>query len=310
MNILHRSRRGFRSASLLLTAALVAASPVIFAQAPQGGARQTWADQQRGQAWATEKLAHSPRQSDWVTISHAGRSLKGWVDYPAVKGKVPVVLVLHEVFGLTDSTRNTADEIAAMGYVVITPDMLSGFGPGGGDTSSFPSSRDASETVTSLEDKVVDATLDAWADYARKLPQSNGKLAIVGLSWGGGAAFRYATTTRKDLKMVAVFYDVGPPTITQGPHRDKATGLFPVKDIRIPVYGFYGSKDSRVMASLQATKDAMTGAHKMYDPVVYEGADHAFMRVGEDPAHPDAANQAAVTASLERLQSVLEKTLR
>jgi carboxymethylenebutenolidase len=285
-------------------------APAAFAQAPQGGAGQSWADQQRSQAWATHKLDQSPRRHEWVMISSAGRTLRGWVDYPLVKGKAPAVLVLHEVFGLTDSTRNTADEIAAMGYIAITPDMLSGFGPGGGDTSSFASSRNASETVTGLEDEVVDASIDAWADYAGKLPESNGKLAIVGLSWGGGAAFRYASTPRRDVKMVAVFYDVGPPAITQGPARDKPVGSLPVNGIRLPIYGFYGSKDSRVMGSLQATRDAMAAAHKVYEPVVYEDADHAYMRVGEDPGNGNAANQLAVKASLDRLQGLLKKALQ
>jgi carboxymethylenebutenolidase len=309
MNTIKLHRVARRLPWLPLCAALASASAAL-AQTPPGGAGQSWADQQRSQAWATRKLDQSPRRHEWVSISSAGRTLKGWVDYPTIKGKLPVVLVLHEVFGLTDSTRNTADEIAAMGYIAITPDMLSGFGPGGGDTSSFPGSRNASETVTGLEDQVVDATLDAWADYADKLAESNGKLAIVGLSWGGGAAFRYATTPRRDVKMVAVFYDVGPPSITQGPTRDKPTGSFPVSGIRLPVYGFYGSRDSRVMASLQATKDAMAAAHKVYEPVVYEDADHAYMRIGEDPSSNNSADPPAVKASLDRLQALLKKALK
>src|SRR5258706_3939158 len=107
----------------LLCAALAVVTPAAFSQAPQGGATQTWADQQKSQAWATQKLGTSPRHQEWVRIAAGHRSLKAWVDYPAVKRKAPVVLVLHEVFGLTDSTRNTADQIAAMGYIAITPDM-------------------------------------------------------------------------------------------------------------------------------------------------------------------------------------------
>src|SRR6516165_1861871 len=110
-------------------AALATAAFAAWAAAPApapGGGTRTWADQQRSQAFATAKLAKSPRRSDWVTLKSGSRTLSAWVDYPEIQGKVPVVLVLHEVFGLTDSTRNTADEVSAMGYVTITPDMLSG----------------------------------------------------------------------------------------------------------------------------------------------------------------------------------------
>jgi carboxymethylenebutenolidase len=296
-----------------LSFAQVAAYPqTLQIPVPQGRPSQTWADQQKSQAWAAEKLAKSPRRNEWVKISNGSRTLKAWVVYPEAKAKVPVVLVLHEVFGLTDSTRNTADEIAAMGYIAIAPDMLSGYGPNGGDVSSFPTSHDASETNTSVRNEAVNADLNAWADYGDKLPASNGKFAIVGLSWGGGAAFRYAANTqRKDLKAVCVFYDVGPPTVTQGPTRNaKDNPPVSVTKITVPVYGFYPSEDTRVMSSLQATKEAMAAAGKKYNVVVYDGADHAYMRVGEDPANSNPANPPAVKASLDRLQRVLADNLR
>jgi len=293
-----------------LCMALMFVSLSAHSQASQGGATQTWADQQKSQAWATQKLDKSPRHQQWVQIKSEGYTLKAWVDYPDVKGRVPVVLVLHEVFGLTDSTRNTADQIAAMGYIAITPDMLSGLGPDGGGVSSFPTSRAASQVMTGMEDEVVNKNLSAWVDYGSKLPTSNGKLAIVGLSWGGGAAFRYATTQPKNVKAVFVFYDVGPPAVTQGSKRELGLNTYPVDKINIPVFGFYPDQDSRVMNSLQATKDAMAAAHKVYDPVIYQGAEHAYMRVGEDPADRNPANAAAVQASLARLKTTLKDVLK
>ncbi len=88
-----------------------------------------------------------------------------------------------------------------MGYITIAADMLSGYGPNGGNSDSFEPPASASQTVTSLNDEAVNSDLNTFADYADKLPGSNGKLAIADLSWGGGAAFRYVTTEkRKDLK--------------------------------------------------------------------------------------------------------------
>jgi carboxymethylenebutenolidase len=282
--------------ALLFCAGLVFAGPRAFSQSAQASKPPTPAELQRSQAWAREKLANSPRHQEWVTISGGNRTLKAFLTYPKVEQKLPVVLVLHEVFGLTDSTRNTADEIAAMGYIVIAPDMLSGYGPNGGDSGSFPTSRVAAQTLTGLSDEVVDRDLDAWADFGNKLPNANGTFAIVGLSWGGGAAFRYVTAThRKDLKIVCVFYDVGPRTDT-------------LVNISVPVYGFYGSNDARVMSTLQATKDGMAAAGKVYEPVVYD-ADHAFMRLGEDPSNTNPANAVACTASLARLANLLKHAL-
>jgi carboxymethylenebutenolidase len=309
----HVIQIGLRPA--LLCASLAMAVPAAFSQPPQGadprGPAPTFAQMQKSQSWATQNLEKSPRHQEWVTISNGGRTLKAWMVHPTAKGKLPVVVVLHEVFGLTDSTRNTADQVAAMGYLVIAPDMLSGRGPDGGNTDSFPSSHDASQTITSLPNESVNSDLDAWADYGTKLRGAkSGEFAVVGLSWGGGAAFRYTATQPKNLKAVFVFYDVGPPTITQGPGRETATGSFPVDTINVPVYGFYPSKDARVMKSLQATKDAMAAQHKTYDPLVYEGAEHAYMRLGSDPADSNPANAAAVKASLTRLETLLKKTLQ
>ncbi|MFC8520753.1 dienelactone hydrolase family protein [Streptomyces sp. NPDC057257] len=155
-----------------------------------------WTNQQASQAFATEKLAASPRSSRWVSLRFHGQTMRAWVDYPVGKKNAPAVLVLHEVFGLTDSTRNTADEIAAMGYIAITPDMISGLGPdGGGDARTLTGTDGGtSDLVTAVPDQEVSARIGAWVNYAKHLPRSTGQTDIVGLSWGGGAAFRYAAT--------------------------------------------------------------------------------------------------------------------
>ena len=305
---------------LLIFVALASHSQSAFSQtpAPQNGPAGTpqrqqqpqrgWSSQQQSQAWATQKLAASPRHSEWITIPNGNRTLKAWVDYPQAKGKVSVVLVLHEVFGLTDSTRNTADEITAMGYITISIDMLAGRGPEGGNVDSFEPPLSASDTLTSLPDDAVNSDLNAWADYAKKLPASNGMFAVVGLSWGGGAAFRYAATAqRKDLKAVCVFYDVGLPAETQ--HFAGAPTSIPVDKIAVPIYGFYGSTDTRPFVTIDATKAAMASAGKFYEPVVYQGAEHAFMRVGESP-NANPANVAAVKAASERLEKLLKENFK
>ena len=274
----------------------------------QPNAAQTWRDQQLAQAWATASLQHSPREHQWVTLVLGGRTMKAFVTFPQGRPKGPAVLVLHEVFGLTDSTLATADRIAAVGHVTVAPDMLSGFAPDGGGTSAFPTSRIAGDFMTVLPDETVNANLAAWSDYAAKLPGADGKVAMVGLSWGGGAAFRYAASQghHANLRGVFVFYDVGPPATTQGPGKAGTIAPMTVDAIDVPVYGFYPAQDVRVMKSLAQTKVAMAAARKTFDPVGYEKAEHAFMRLSADRADRNPANAEALQASLVRLAALLD----
>ena len=224
------------------------------------------------QEWAKQRLEKSPRHGEWVQIKHDNRTVQAFVVYPESKKKAPVVIVIHEIFGLSDWARTVADQLAANGYIAIAPDFLSGMGPNGGKSSDFPSVDAAREANSKLDPEQVTADLNVVADYAKKLPASSGKLAVAGFCWGGGQSFRFATS-RKDLKAAYVFY--GPPPKE-------------VSSITAPVYGFYAGDDSRIDATIPDTTEAMKKAGKKYDAVTYAGAGHGFMRAGEDPA-ADAA---------------------
>src|ERR1700704_4273498 len=149
------------------------------------------------QDWARATLGKSPRHREWVTVKHDGRSLETFVVYPESKGKTPIVLVIHEIFGMTDWVEELADQVAAAGYIAVAPDLLSGMGPDGGRSSSFAEGK-TMEAVSKLPPDQVTADLNAAADYAKKIPASNGKLYVAGFCWGGGQTFRFATN-RPDL---------------------------------------------------------------------------------------------------------------
>ena len=219
------------------------------------------------QEWAKQSLEKSPRHREWVPIKYGNRTVQAFVVYPEVKEKAPVVIVIHEIFGLSDWARSMTDEIAAAGYIAIAPDLLSGFGPNGGGSSEFPDQDATTKAVSSLNADTVIADLDAVADYGKKLPASNGKLAVVGFCWGGGKSFSFATH-RQDLGRSFVFY---------GPPPDKSA----MPGIQAPVYGYYGGNDARIDATIPDTKQNMKAAGKKYDAVIYEGAGHGFMRAGE-----------------------------
>src|SRR5260370_730998 len=89
------------------------------------------------QDWAKATLEKSPRHREWVTLKHDNRSVETFVVYPESKGKTPVVLIIHEIFGMTGWVQDLADQVAAAGYIAVAPDLLSGMGPNGGRSSDF-----------------------------------------------------------------------------------------------------------------------------------------------------------------------------
>lgn len=248
-----------------------------------------------GQEWAKQTLEKSHRHQEWVQIKHDNRTVHAFIVYPETKGKATAVIVIHEIFGLSDWVRSVADQLAAAGYIAIAPDLLSGFGPNGGKSSDFPD-RDATvQAVSKLDPDTVTADLNAVADYLKKQPSSNGKIAVSGFCWGGSQSFRFATN-RHDLSTAFVFYGGAPKDVSS---------------ITAPVYGFYGGTDARISASIPATTDAMKQAGKKYDPVTYEGAGHGFMRSGQDPGGTEPnheANQKAREEAWQRWLGIL-KTL-
>src|SRR5579864_8983166 len=229
------------------------------------------------QEWAKQNLEKSSRHQEWVKIKHDNREVNTFVVYPEVKSKAPVVIVIHEIFGLTDWARSVADELAAKGYIAVAPDLLSGFGPKSGGSSDFPSTQDAVKAISGLDPDVITADLNAVADYAKKIPAANGKIAVAGFCWGGSQSFRFATN-RKDLSAAFVFYG--------GPPKD-------VSSITAPVYGFYASEDARIGATIPDTVKAMQDAGKAYNVEMYKGAGHGFMRAGEDPGNTNPDNKEA-----------------
>ena len=224
----------------------------------------------QAQDWAKARLEKSPRHLEYVKVEHNRREVNCFVAYPEVKEKAPAVVVIHEIFGLADWPKLLADELAEAGYIAIAPDLLSGMGPRGGGTESLPGRDGVTRAVRDLPQEQVLADLDAAAAYVAKLPACDGKVTVCGFCWGGGQAFRYATHI-KGIKAAFVFYGGGP------------TDAAAVRRIAAPVYGFYGGNDARVNATIPRSEELMKAAGKTYEPVIYEGAGHGFMRGGEAP---------------------------
>jgi carboxymethylenebutenolidase len=240
------------------------------------------------QDWARQAVDKSPRKREWVSIKHDDRSVESFIAYPQSQAKAPGIVVIHEIFGLSDWVESVTDEFAEAGFVAIAPDLVSGMAPNGGRTKDFPEGG-AGQAIRQLKPEQITADLNAVADYCSKLPICNGKVCVVGFSWGGGESFRFATN-RRDLAAAFVFYGNGPAAED-------------IARIQAPVYGFYAGTDQRIDGTIPATQEAMKAAGKFFEPVTYEGAAHGFMRAG---AQPDAteANRKARADSWVRLKEL------
>lgn len=247
--------------------------------------------QLRSQDKLSQRLEVSPRHHEWVEIQAGDKILKAFMVYPEVSEKAKTVIVIHENRGLTDWVRNFADQLAEAGFIALAPDMLSDFSEEFTQTADFESSDDARNGIYKLEAEQVSEFLDKSFTYLKALPAGNGEVAVLGFCWGGSQSFRYATTN-PDLSEALVFYGTGP----------KAAADY--QPIETSVYGFYGGNDQRVNATIDASTQAMKEFNKVYQYEIYEGAGHAFMRSGDDPAGAEA-NIKARNESWERLVKVL-----
>ena len=245
------------------------------------------------QDFAKARLEKSPRHHEWVKVKQGSREVQSFLAFPEVKEKATAVVVIHEIMGLTDWVKSVADQLAEAGYIAIAPDLLSGMGPNGGGTLELGTREAVGRAIQGLPPDQVTADLNAVAQYVSKLPASNGKVVVGGFCWGGSQTFRFATNN-KDIKAAFVFYGSGPDS-------EEA-----IARIAAPVYGFYGGNDARVNATIPKSEELTKKAGKKYEPVIYDGAGHGFMRAGEasDASEP---NKKARDEAWKRWKEILSK---
>jgi carboxymethylenebutenolidase len=229
---------------------------------------------------SASRLETTPRHDEWVDAG----GVRTYVVYPQVSNRAPAIVVIHENRGLTDWVRTVADRLAENGYIALAPDLL-------GDTKSFASEDAAREAIGKLDRAKVIENLRSVAEYARGIPAANGTVAVGGFCWGGGRAWDVAANV-EGISAAYVFYGTGPD------------GADTVAGIEAPVYGFYGGNDARVNATIPKTEELMKAAGKRFEPVIYEGAGHAFMRAGE-AADAEPANRKAKDDAWKRWLALL-----
>jgi len=244
-------------------------------------------------AQAASRLEETPRHHEYVRVeTDAGRSVRCLVVYPEVDRPTTAVVVIHENRGLTDFEKSVADELAEAGFVAIAPDLLSQTGPNGGDTDAFDSGQAAREGIYRLPADQVTDDVDAVVAHARSLDATTDTVGVAGFCWGGGQSFRYATNN-PEIAAAFVFYGSAP----------EAEDL---ERIEAPVYGFYGGNDFRITGQVPEIQQQMNELGKAYEPVVYDGAGHGFVRSGAAP-DADPANRAAREQAWERWTKLLSE---
>lgn len=228
---------------------------------------------------AMERLNSSPRHGEWVTVSRSGTdSIRAWVVYPERKTKAPVVIVIHEIFGLSTWVRAVADQLAADGFIAIAPDLLT-MKPRTAGSDSL-TQQEATAAIRTLDPTWVQQQIDNTAKYAMALPAAQPRYGIVGYCWGGGISFAHATHS-PSLGASVVYYGVSPPGEL-------------LSSVKAPVLGLYGGNDARVDATIPLADSAMRALGKTYVHHVYDGAGHGFLRQqsGANGANIAATQQA------------------
>ncbi len=267
------SRRPIIPTLLLLVAAAACAN---------SGSRASSAPAQALPAGSVESAARitsSPRHGEWAMIrTGAQDSVRAWVVYPERKDKAPVVVVIHEIFGLSTWIRSVADQLAAQGYIAIAPDLLTGKVPLQGDTATQAA---ATAAIRTLNPDDVQRQLAAVGAWGTRLPAAQRAWATVGFCWGGSTSFQTAVAGPAGLKAAVVYYGTAPAPAQ-------------VARIRVPVIGLFGGDDARVNATIPAADSTLRANGGTFIVNIFDGAGHGFLRQqdGKDGANLAATQKA------------------
>jgi carboxymethylenebutenolidase len=257
------------------------ADHAVTASAPGGGAGTQVLSIPAGATTVAERLAKSPRHGEYVMIrTGPSDSVKAWVVYPQRSTKAPVVVVVHEIFGLSTWVRGVADQLAADGFIAIAPDLLTGkVAPEpGSDTVAAAA---ATAAIRSLRPEDVQRQIAAVGQYGMALPAAEKRYGVVGFCWGGSASFASAVESPSGQGAAVVYYGTSPATPS-------------LARVKVPVLGLYGGEDARVGATVPPADSAMKALGKRFEPHTFAGAGHGFLRQqdGQGGANLEAARQA------------------
>jgi carboxymethylenebutenolidase len=226
------------------------------------------------------RLQNSPRHAEWAMVPAAAGSsdsIAAWVVYPERKDNAPVVVVIHEIFGLSSWVRGVADQLAADGFIAIAPDLLS-IERGGATTDSMAFA-DARAMIGRVTPDKMNAMVAAVAQYGMSLPAASKSYGVVGYCWGGSASFNHAVFGAPGAKAAVVYYGSSPSAED-------------IAKVRIPVLGLYAENDQRVNATIGRADSTLKAIGGVFEQRTYAGAGHGFLRAQDQPANAEASRKA------------------
>lgn len=233
---------------------------------------------------AQERLAASPRHGEWVMVkTSATDSVRAWLVYPERRNKAPVVVVIHEIFGLSNWVRSVADQLAADGFIAIAPDLLT-MKNIPNSANGEPNPDTARAKIRELDFQTYQRDISEVAKFAMNLPAATKKYGVVGYCWGGTAVFAHGLMY-PDADAVVSYYGTTPQVGSQ------IAARYP--QVQAPVLGLYGENDARVNATIAPADSAMKANGKTYEYKIFPGAGHGFLR------QQDGANGANLRATQE-----------
>ncbi|HVA57782.1 MAG: dienelactone hydrolase family protein [Gemmatimonadaceae bacterium] len=279
------------------------AAPVVNPGATRGG-RQGHPGLPASANAAAARIDASPRHAEWVKIAWepgSQDSLMAWVVYPVTaRAHSPVVVVVHEIFGLSTWVRAVADQAAAEGFIAIAPDLLSR--ARGGPSADELKADSAVKLIRGVSNAEKNMGVTAAARYAMSLPSAEPKYAVIGFCWGGATTWQYATNEGIPGFSGGVAYYGLPYMNGAVPNADS------LAKIRVPVMLLSGAKDARIGAAMPAVDSAMHAMGKDYFGRNYPGAIHGFMRAQDDPVQPQR-NPEQEQANLEAAKDAWPRTV-
>jgi carboxymethylenebutenolidase len=228
---------------------------------------------------AEARLKASPRHGEWVTVKTSpSDSVIAWVVYPERRTKAPVVVVIHEIFGLSTWIRGVADQLAADGFIAIAPDLLTM--KRSGDLTTEWQRDSAVAAIRTLKREDVQRDLDAVASYGMALPAAEKKYGVVGFCWGGSTSFAHAAHA-PGLGASVVYYG-GSPEAAE------------LSSVNAPVLGLYGGEDARVNSTIPRADSGLKALGRTYEHYEFAGAGHGFLRQqdGQNGANMQATREA------------------
>lgn len=209
-----------------------------------------------------------------VRFPSGADTIGGYLAKPAGQGPFTVILVCHENRGLTEHIKDVTRRLAQAGYAALAVDLLSRQG----GSSALDSSNIPGLLGNTPPDQFAADFRSGW-EYLKTLEYTQPeRLGMVGFCFGGGVTW-LAATRIPELKAAVPFY---------GPH----PAIEEVPNIQAAVLAIYAGNDQRINQGISAIEQAMAQSGKVYEKVIYDGADHAFHNDTGTRYNPEAASDA------------------